>query len=76
MISPTTLATTSSDTNDGYLEWYYCVSHPCLVPLIRDAPREVPIHVYKAESSDPSWACVSTLIHHYLRQVNADEDDP
>lgn len=75
VISPTTLATTPSDTGDGYLEWYYRVSHPRLIPPHRDAPREMPVPVYEAEPSDPNWVCVSTLIHHYVRQVNTGEDD-
>ncbi|KAI5395778.1 hypothetical protein KIW84_062093 [Lathyrus oleraceus] len=62
------------DWIDGYLEWYYCVSHPRLVPPHRDDPREVP--VYDVGPSDPDWARVSTLIHRYLRQVNAEEEDP
>ncbi|KAI5405223.1 hypothetical protein KIW84_052121 [Lathyrus oleraceus] len=76
MIGPSTLATTPSDVEDGYLEWYYCVSHPRLVPPHRDDPREVPVPIYDAGSSDPDWARVSTLIHRYLRQVNAEEEDP
>ncbi|KAI5423602.1 hypothetical protein KIW84_046510 [Lathyrus oleraceus] len=76
VIRPTTLATTPSDVEDGYLEWYYCVSHPRLVPPHRDDPREVPVPVYDAGPSDPDWARVSTLIHRYLRQVNAEEEDP
>ncbi|KAI5392060.1 hypothetical protein KIW84_076738 [Lathyrus oleraceus] len=42
----------------------------------RDAPREVPVPVYDTGPSDPDWARVSTLIHRYLRQVNAEEEDP
>ncbi|KAI5390400.1 hypothetical protein KIW84_075643 [Lathyrus oleraceus] len=76
VIRPTTLATTPSDVEDGYLEWYYCVSHPQLVPPHRDDPREVPVPVYDSGPSDPDWARVSTLIHRYLRQVNAEEEDP
>ncbi|KAI5435190.1 hypothetical protein KIW84_021854 [Lathyrus oleraceus] len=76
VIRPTTLATTPSNVEDGYLEWYYCVSHPRLVPPHRDDPREVPVPVYDAGPSDPDWARVSTLIHRYLRQVNAEEKDP
>ncbi|KAI5384534.1 hypothetical protein KIW84_071510 [Lathyrus oleraceus] len=58
VIRPTTLATTPSDVEDGYLEWYYCVSHPRLVPPHRDDPREVPVPVYDAGPSDPDWARV------------------
>jgi hypothetical protein len=76
VIGPSTLATTPSDVEDGYLEWYYCVSHPRLVPPHRDDPREVPVPVYDVGPSDPDWARVSTLIHRYLRQVNAEEEDP
>ncbi|KAI5426129.1 hypothetical protein KIW84_031812 [Lathyrus oleraceus] len=76
VIRPTTLATTPSDVEDGYLEWYYCVSHPQLVPPHRDDPREVPVPVYDTGPSNPDWARVSTLIHRYLRQVNAEEEDP
>ncbi|KAI5396362.1 hypothetical protein KIW84_062532 [Lathyrus oleraceus] len=76
VIGSSTVATTPSDAVDGYLEWYYCVSHPRLVPPHRDAPREVPVPVYDAGPSDPDWARVSTLIHRYLRQVNAEEEDP
>ncbi|XP_050877346.1 uncharacterized protein LOC127081103 [Lathyrus oleraceus] len=53
---PTTMATISSDIEDGYLEWYYCVSHPRLAPPHRDEPREVPVPVYDAGLSDPYWA--------------------
>ncbi|KAI5443070.1 hypothetical protein KIW84_011920 [Lathyrus oleraceus] len=76
VIGPSTLTTTPFDVEDGYLEWYYCVSHPRLVPPHRDDPREVPIPVYDAGPSDPDWAHVSTLIHRYLRQVNTEEEDP
>jgi hypothetical protein len=76
VIVPSIVATTPSDVEDGYLEWYYRVSHPRLVPPHRDAPREVPVPVYDAGPSDPDWARVSTLIHRYLRQVNAEEEDP
>ncbi|KAI5401504.1 hypothetical protein KIW84_066105 [Lathyrus oleraceus] len=76
VIDSSTVATTPSDAVDGYLEWYYCVSHPRLVPPHRDAPREVPVPVYDAGPSDPDWARVSTLVHRYLRQVNAEEEDP
>ncbi|KAI5424081.1 hypothetical protein KIW84_030337 [Lathyrus oleraceus] len=76
VIRPTTLAITPSDIEDGYLEWYYCVSHPRLVPPHRDEPREVPVLVYEAGPSDPNWDHVSTLIHCYLRQVNSEEEDP
>ncbi|KAI5417738.1 hypothetical protein KIW84_042377 [Lathyrus oleraceus] len=75
VIRPTTLATTPSDVEDGYLEWYYCVSHPRLVSPHHDDPREVPVLVYDAGPSDPDWARVSTLIHRYLRQINAEEED-
>ncbi|KAI5435105.1 hypothetical protein KIW84_021798 [Lathyrus oleraceus] len=76
VIGPSTVATTPSDVEDGYLEWYYRVSHPRLVPPHRDDPREVPVSVYDVGPSDPDWARVSTLIHRYLRQVNAEEEDP
>ncbi|KAI5385412.1 hypothetical protein KIW84_072128 [Lathyrus oleraceus] len=76
VIGSSSVATTPSEVEDGYLEWYYRVSHPRLVPPHRDAPREVPIPVYDAGPSDPDWARVSTLIRRYLRQVNAEEEDP
>ncbi|XP_050889896.1 uncharacterized protein LOC127095220 [Lathyrus oleraceus] len=41
VIRPTKLATTPSDIEDGYLDSYYCVSHPRLVPPHHDEPREV-----------------------------------
>ncbi|KAI5384529.1 hypothetical protein KIW84_071506, partial [Lathyrus oleraceus] len=43
-----TLATTISDIEDGYLEWYYCVSHPRLISSHSDEPREVSDHVHEA----------------------------
>ena len=76
LIGLVTLATTPSDIEDGYLEWYYCVSHPRLVPPHRDESREVSVPVYDVGPSDPNWARVFTLIHHYLRQFNAEEEDP
>ena len=76
VIGSSSVATTPSEVVDGYLEWYYRVSHPRLVPPHRDAPREVPVPVYDVGPSDPDWARVSTLIHRYLRQVNAEEEDP
>ncbi|KAI5383249.1 hypothetical protein KIW84_070597, partial [Lathyrus oleraceus] len=76
VIRPTTLATTPSDIEDGYLEWYCCVSHPRLVPAHRDEPREVSVPIYDAGPFDPNWARVSTLIHRYLRQINVEEEDP
>lgn len=48
VICPTSLTITPFDTDDGYLEWYYRISHPCLVPPHRDMPREVPVHVYES----------------------------
>ncbi|KAI5410400.1 hypothetical protein KIW84_055779 [Lathyrus oleraceus] len=76
VIGSSSVATTPSEVEDGYLEWYYRVSHPRLVPPHRDAPREVPVPVYDVGPSDPDWARVSTLIRRYLRQVNAEEEDP
>ncbi|KAI5416838.1 hypothetical protein KIW84_041734 [Lathyrus oleraceus] len=76
VIGSSTVATTPYEVEDGYLEWYYRVSHPRLVPPHRDAPREVSVPVYDAGPSDPDWARVSTLIHRYLRQVNAEDEDP
>lgn len=76
MIRPTILGTIQSDTDVGYMKWYYHVSHPRLVPPLRDAPREVLVLVYEVGPSDPSWARVSTLINRYLRQIDVDEDDP
>lgn len=71
VIRPTSLATTLSDTNDGYLKWYFRVLHPRLVPPHCDAPREVSVPIYEARPSDPNWARVSTLIHRYLRQSDS-----
>ncbi|KAI5421733.1 hypothetical protein KIW84_045238 [Lathyrus oleraceus] len=76
VIGSSTVATTPSEVEDGYLEWYYRVSHPRLVPPHRDAPRDVPVPVYDVGPSNPDWARVSTLIRRYLRQVNAEEEDP
>ncbi|KAI5409788.1 hypothetical protein KIW84_055299 [Lathyrus oleraceus] len=76
VIGSSSVATTPSEVVDGYLEWYYRVSHPRLVPPHRDAPREVPVPVCDAGPSDPDWARVSTLIRRYLRQVNVEEEDP
>ncbi|CAK8533712.1 unnamed protein product [Lathyrus sativus] len=77
VIRPTAPATTPYETDDGYLEWYYRVSHPRLVPLpYHDAPPEMPVPVYEAGPSDPSWARVSSLIHRYLQQAGAEDDDP
>lgn len=67
VIRQTTLAITPSDIDDGYLYWYYRVSHPCLVPPHRDSPGEVLVPVYEAGPSDPNWAQVSTLIHRYTK---------
>jgi hypothetical protein len=61
MIRLTTLATTPSDIEDGYLEWYYCVSHLCLAPPHRDEPREVPVPVYDAGPFDPN-CCLTTKL--------------
>lgn len=54
VIRSTALATTPSDIDDGYMEWYYCVSHPRLVPPHCDTPREVLVPVYEVGSSDPN----------------------
>ncbi|CAK8543737.1 unnamed protein product [Lathyrus sativus] len=63
--------------DDGYLEWYYRVSHPRLLPPpYHDAPIEMPVPVYEAGPSDPSWARTSLLIHRYLQQAGAEDDDP
>ncbi|XP_058733506.1 protein MAIN-LIKE 1-like [Vicia villosa] len=63
------------ETVDRYLEWYYRVSHPQVVPPPPNARREVPVHVFDAGPADPDWARASTLVHRYLRQVEAEEDD-
>lgn len=42
---PTLEVTTSFETGNGYSEWYYCVSHPRLVPSPRNAPWEVSVPV-------------------------------
>ncbi|CAK8536887.1 unnamed protein product [Lathyrus sativus] len=77
VIRPTAPATTPYETDDGYLEWYYRVSHPRLVPPpYHDVPVEMPVPVYEAGPSDPSWARVSSLIHRYLQQAGAEDDDP
>ncbi|KAI5390181.1 hypothetical protein KIW84_075485 [Lathyrus oleraceus] len=71
VIGSSTVATTPSEVEDGYLEWYYRVSHPRLVPPHRDAPREVPVPVYDVGPSDPDWARVSILIRRYLKESDA-----
>ncbi|CAK8533709.1 unnamed protein product [Lathyrus sativus] len=76
VIRPTSLTTTPSEIDYGYLEWYYRVSHPRLIPPRYDTPREIWVSLYDARPFDLSWARVSTLIHRYLRQVDAEEDDP
>ncbi|CAK8535104.1 unnamed protein product [Lathyrus sativus] len=76
LIRRTTLATTPFETDDGYLQWYYLVPHSRLLPPHRDAPSEVPVPVYDAGPPDPSWARVSSLIHHYLQQTSVEEDNP
>ncbi|XP_058741642.1 protein MAIN-LIKE 1-like [Vicia villosa] len=63
------------ETVDGYLEWYYRVSHPQVVPPPPSARREVAVPVFEAGPADPDWARASTLVHRYLRQVVAEEDD-
>ncbi|CAK8562442.1 unnamed protein product [Lathyrus sativus] len=76
VICPTAPATTPYETDDGYLEWYYRVLHPRLVPPSVDATTEMSVHVYEAEPSDPIVARMSSLIHRYLQQAGAEEDDP
>ncbi|XP_058760152.1 protein MAIN-LIKE 1-like [Vicia villosa] len=63
------------ETVDGYLEWYYRVSHPQVVPPPPSERREVPVPVFDAGPADPDWARASTLVRRYLRQVEAEEDD-
>ncbi|XP_058760197.1 protein MAINTENANCE OF MERISTEMS-like [Vicia villosa] len=62
------------ETLDGYLQWYYRVSHPRVPPPPR-ARREVPVPVFDARPADPDWSRASTLVHRYLRQAEAEEDD-
>ncbi|XP_058784662.1 uncharacterized protein LOC131659495 [Vicia villosa] len=62
------------ETLDGYLQWYYRVSHPWVPPPPR-ARREVPVPVFDARPADPDWSRASTLVHRYLRQAEAEEDD-
>lgn len=52
VIRLTALATTPSDIDDGYFEWYYRVSH--LVSPHHDVLREVAVPVYEAGPFDPS----------------------
>ncbi|XP_058748478.1 protein MAIN-LIKE 2-like isoform X3 [Vicia villosa] len=63
------------ETVDGYLQWYYRVSHPQVVAPPPRARREVTVPVFDAGPSDPHWAHASTLVHRYLRQVEAEEED-
>lgn len=68
VIHQSALVATPYEEDGGYLEWYYHVSHPRLVPPPRDALREVPVPTYEVEPaglgscyyfasslSDPSW---------------------
>ncbi|XP_058759275.1 protein MAIN-LIKE 2-like [Vicia villosa] len=63
------------ETVVGYLQWYYRVSHPQLVPPPPRARREVPVPVFDARLADQDWVRASTLVHYYLRQAEAAEDD-
>ncbi|CAK8541037.1 unnamed protein product [Lathyrus sativus] len=76
VIHPTAPTTTPYKTDDGYLEWYYRVSHPLLVSPNRDVTTEMPAPVYEAGPSDLIFARMSSLIHRYLQQAGAEEDDP
>ncbi|XP_050888683.1 uncharacterized protein LOC127093823 [Lathyrus oleraceus] len=46
LICPTIFATASYDVVDDYLDWYYRVSHPHLVPPHRGEVRHVLIPIY------------------------------
>lgn len=67
VIHPTVVFITPYDTDVGYFECYYRVSHPWLVSPRQDAPREVMVPVYEAGPSNPSLAHVSTLLPCYLQ---------
>lgn len=61
--------------DDGYFDWYYRVSHPCLVEPPLDEMREVLILVYNERPSNQRLASISHEMHHYLQRHEADEED-
>ena len=76
MVGHTADVTFPSGTMANYLDWYYRVSHPRLVPPPVDEPRQVPVPQFATGPSDPKLACISALIHRHLQKFDAEEDDP
>ena len=76
VVGHTTAVTFSSETVENYLDWYYRVSHPRLVPPPVDEPRQVPVPQFATGSSDPKLARISALIQRHLQKFAAEEDDP
>ena len=76
VVGHTTAVTFPSETVENYLDWYYRVSHPRLVPPPVDEPRQVPVPQFATGPSDPKLARISALIHHHLQKFAAEEDDP
>lgn len=68
-------ATTPYDMVADYLDWYYRVSHPRLVPPPRGEVRQVSDPVYNKGPSDPRLSFISHEMHRYLHCHEAEEDD-
>lgn len=72
---PTVFTTTPYDVVPDYLDWYYRVSHPRLVPPPRGKVGHVSIPIYDEISSDPRLSFISHELHRYLHCHKAEEDD-
>lgn len=75
VINLTVSTTTPYDMDVGYLDWYYRVSHPCLVPSRREEVGEVLVPIYDEGSSNTSLSFISHELHRYLHHLEADEED-
>lgn len=58
-----------------YLDWYYRVSHPRLVPLPRGEVRQVSVPVYDKGPSDPRLLFISDELHRSLHRHEEEDDD-
>ncbi|XP_050889989.1 protein MAIN-LIKE 1-like [Lathyrus oleraceus] len=75
VIRLTVSAATSYDVAVDYLDWYYMVSHPRLVPPPRREMRQVLVHAYDERPSDLRLSFISHELCCDLYRHEAEEDD-
>lgn len=75
VIRPTIFAITPYDVDVDYLDCYYIMSHPRLVPPPMGEVRQIMIPIYDEGPSNPRLSFISHELCRYLHRHKADEDD-